>query len=118
MDADNHVFVAWEEHVVSQEKGRCVVHYYLKNFSGELILAVVGTEKSVKHMIYVVSEDYLDAYGHTSTINSETKWRAKRDVVEWLTLLISRHRRSSTISNEKSFFDEVVDEDSYAMTGK
>ncbi|PHT64616.1 hypothetical protein T459_29041 [Capsicum annuum] len=50
-------------------------------------------------MIYVVTKDYLDAFGHTSTINSETKWRAKLDVVGWLTSLISEPHQSSPISN-------------------
>ncbi|KAH0713542.1 hypothetical protein KY289_009501 [Solanum tuberosum] len=97
--ADSHVFSSWEEHVVSQGKGRRVVHYYLKDTSGELILAVVGTEGSSRNMLYVVSEDYLDAFGHTSTINSDTKWRTRKGVVEWLTILISKHHQSPPISN-------------------
>uniref|UniRef100_M0ZXI8 DNA binding protein n=1 Tax=Solanum tuberosum TaxID=4113 RepID=M0ZXI8_SOLTU len=88
-----------EEHVVSQEKGRHVVHHYLKDTSRELILVVVGTEKSSRHMLYVVSEDYLDAFGHTSTMNSDTKWHAGKEVVEWLTFLVSKHHRSPSISS-------------------
>ncbi|PHT64612.1 hypothetical protein T459_29037, partial [Capsicum annuum] len=97
MNTNNRVFFSWEEHRVSKEKGRRVVHYYLKDSLGEL-LSVAGTEKSAKHMIYVVTKHYLDAFGHTNTINSETKWRAKRDVVGWLTSLISEPHRSSPIS--------------------
>ncbi|XP_055832335.1 uncharacterized protein LOC129901224 isoform X2 [Solanum dulcamara] len=97
MDPDNHVFISWEEHVVSQGKGRCVVHYYLKDTSGESILAVVGTERSTRHILYVVSEDYLGAFGHTSTVNSDTKWRARKEVVEWLTFLISKLHQSPPI---------------------
>ncbi|XP_047257416.1 uncharacterized protein LOC107856622 [Capsicum annuum] len=37
--------------------------------------------------------------GHTSNINSETKWCAKRDVVGWMTSMISKHHCSSPISN-------------------
>ncbi|KAH0713905.1 hypothetical protein KY289_009864 [Solanum tuberosum] len=99
MDTDNHVFISWEEHVVSQGKGRRVVHYYLKDTSGELILAVVGTERSTRHILYVVSEDYLDAFGHTSTVNSDTKWRTRKEVEEWLTFLISKHHQSPPISD-------------------
>ncbi|KAJ8526213.1 hypothetical protein K7X08_028690 [Anisodus acutangulus] len=99
MAAENHVFISWEEHIISQEKGHRIVHYYLKVFSGEKILAVVGTERSIRHMMYVVSEDYLDAFGQTKTINSGTKWHAKRDVVEWLAFLISKSHRSSANSN-------------------
>ncbi|XP_015165774.1 uncharacterized protein [Solanum tuberosum] len=99
MDTDSHVFSSWEEHVVSQGKCCRVVHYYLKDTSGELILAVVGTEGSSRNMLYVVSEDYLDTFGHTSTINSDTKWRTRKGVVEWLTVLISKHHQSPPISN-------------------
>ena len=98
MDTDSHVFSSWEERFVSRGKGRRVVHYYLKDTSGELILAVVGTERSSKNMLYVVSKDYLDAFGHTSTVNSDTKWRTKKEVEEWLTFLISKHHRSPPIS--------------------
>ncbi|WMV25948.1 hypothetical protein MTR67_019333, partial [Solanum verrucosum] len=41
MDSYNHVFSSWEGHVVSQGKGCRVVHHYLKDSSGELILVVV-----------------------------------------------------------------------------
>ncbi|KAH0712224.1 hypothetical protein KY289_008183 [Solanum tuberosum] len=84
MDTNSHVFILWEECVVSQGKDHCVVHYYLKDSSGEMILVVVGTERSARHMVFVILEDYLDAFGHTSSINSETKWRAKRDMGEQL----------------------------------
>ncbi|WMV53857.1 hypothetical protein MTR67_047242 [Solanum verrucosum] len=70
-----------------------------KDTSGELILVVVGTEGSSRNMLYVVSEDYLDAFGHTSTINSDTKWRTRKGVVEWLTFLISKHHQSPPISS-------------------
>ncbi|XP_027768660.1 uncharacterized protein LOC107003636 [Solanum pennellii] len=99
MDTDSHVFSSWEERFVSRGKGRRVVHYYLKDTSGDLILAVVGTERSLKNMLYVVSKDYLDAFGHTSTINSDTKWRTRKRVVEWLTNLISKQHQSPPISN-------------------
>lgn len=99
MDTDSHVFSSWEEHIVSSEKGQRVVHFYLKDTLGELILAVVGTEQSSRKILYVVSEDYLDAFGHTSTINSDTKWRTKKRVVEWLAFLISKHHKSPPISD-------------------
>ncbi|KAG5574392.1 hypothetical protein H5410_054526 [Solanum commersonii] len=99
MDTNSHVFILWEERVVSQGKDHRVVHYYLKDSSGEMILVVVGTERSARHMVFVISEDYLDAFGHTSSINSETKWSAKRDIVERLMFLISKHHKSPPISN-------------------
>ncbi|KAL6990643.1 hypothetical protein U1Q18_008761 [Sarracenia purpurea var. burkii] len=91
MSADNNVFVAWEEHIISQEKGNRVVHFFLKNESGDLVLAVVGTERSIRHMIYVVTDEYLQTYGSEGFINASTKWRARREVVDWLTAMVSKH---------------------------
>lgn len=93
MSANNHSFVAWEEHILCHERGNRVVHYYLKDASGDLILAVVGTERSIRHMMYVVSDDFVRAYGSQGSLNSCTKWRARREVVDWLTSLVSRQHR-------------------------
>lgn len=90
--SNNHSFVAWEEHILCHERGNRVVHYYLKDVSGDLVLAVVGTERSIRHMIYVVSDQFLQAYGSKGSVNSCTKWRARREVVDWLTSLVSRQR--------------------------
>ena len=54
MAVNNRCFVEWKEQFVSQERGNRVVHYYLKDSAGESVLAVVGTERSVRHMCYVV----------------------------------------------------------------
>ncbi|XP_073055971.1 uncharacterized protein [Primulina eburnea] len=83
-------FKSWEERVISSEKGNRVVHYYLKGSAGNSVLAVVGTERSIRHMVYVVSEDFIYIYGSTTRIHCETKWRARREVVEWLTSVVSR----------------------------
>lgn len=66
---DRH-FVEWKEHFVSQERGNRVVHYFLKDFSAESILAVVGTERSVRHMFYLVSDDFVRFYGSDNSIHS------------------------------------------------
>ncbi|CAN7114960.1 unnamed protein product [Brassica rapa subsp. narinosa] len=90
MCEDDHHFVEWKEHFVSQERGNRVVHYFLKDSSGESILAVVGTERSVRHMFYVVSEDFVRAYGSENSIDSGFKWRSRREVVDWLTSMLSK----------------------------
>ncbi|KAI3928583.1 hypothetical protein MKW98_024184 [Papaver atlanticum] len=90
MSEEFHGFLEWNEHFVSQEKGNRVVHYYLKDLNGDSILAVVGTERSVRHMIYVVSEEFLHAYGSETSITPCFKWRSKREVVDWLTSLLSK----------------------------
>ncbi|KZV51242.1 hypothetical protein F511_05899 [Dorcoceras hygrometricum] len=40
-------------------------------------------------MTYAVSEDFVYIYGSTTSVHTETKWRARREVVEWLTSLVS-----------------------------
>lgn len=99
MSRDKSIFVEWEEHVISQEKGNRVVHYYLKVSSGDLILAVVGTERSIRHMIYVVSDEFMRAYGCKGSINACTKWRARREVVDWLNWLVAKHGPPPALSN-------------------
>nr|KYP62653.1 hypothetical protein KK1_017194 [Cajanus cajan] len=86
------VFVAWEERVICQERGNRVIHFYLKDALGKSVLAVVGTERSVRHMMYVVPDHFLQAYGSTQPINA-CKWRARREVVDWLTCLVSHNRQ-------------------------
>lgn len=90
MAADNHYFVEWKEHFVSQERGNRVVHYFLKDSAGESVLAVVGTERSVRHMFYVVAEEFLQVYGKESSIHAGYKWRSRREVVDWLTSMLSK----------------------------
>jgi hypothetical protein len=55
---DGPEFVRCREEFLSQEKGSRVVHYYLEDNAGVPRLAVVGKERSLRHMLYVVSEDF------------------------------------------------------------
>jgi len=82
--------VEWKEQFVSQERGNRVVHYYLKDAAGESILAVVGTERSVRHMCYVVAEEFLEICGKDGSIPTGFKWRSRREVVDWLTSTLSK----------------------------
>ncbi|KAG9443502.1 hypothetical protein H6P81_014842 [Aristolochia fimbriata] len=83
-------FVEWEEQFISQEKGNRVVHYYFKDSAGDSVLAVVGTERSLRHMVYVVSDDFSRVYGSDKSNNTCFKWRSRREVVNWLTSLLSK----------------------------
>lgn len=52
-------------------------------------------------MMYIVAEEFVQAYGPLGSVNACTKWRARREVVEWLTSLVSRRfpeELSSTFS--------------------
>lgn len=80
----------WKEQYVSQERGNRVVHYILKDSAGESVLTIVGTERSVRHMFYVVAEEFVQSYGAQVGIHSGFKWRSRREVVDWLTSMISK----------------------------
>lgn len=90
---DNTCFVEWKEQFESKERGNRVVHYYLKDVAGESILAVVGTERSVRHMFYVVSEEFLSAHGGENSDYAGYRWRSRREVVNWLTSMLSKQHR-------------------------
>ncbi|XP_028212608.1 uncharacterized protein LOC114395106 isoform X1 [Glycine soja] len=90
MAVNNRCFVEWKEQFVSQERGNRVVHYYLKDSAGEPVLAVVGTERSVRHMCYVVAEEFLEICGKEGSIPTGFKWRSRREVVDWLTSTLSK----------------------------
>ncbi|KAM7251873.1 hypothetical protein ACFE04_023756 [Oxalis oulophora] len=90
MGGTGNCFVEWKEEFVSQERGRRVVHYFLKNSAAEFVLAVVGTERSLRHMFYVAEEDFLCANGVDSSMYSNFKWRSRREVVDWLTSMLAK----------------------------
>nr|POE58846.1 hypothetical protein CFP56_01631 [Quercus suber] len=90
MTGNSHCFVEWKEQFVSQERGNRVVNYFLKDSTGESIRAIVGTERSVRHMFYVVAEEFLQAYGKESSIHAGYKWLSRREVVDWLTSMLSK----------------------------
>ncbi|KAJ7518075.1 hypothetical protein O6H91_21G053800 [Diphasiastrum complanatum] len=92
-------FVDWDEQFVSHDRGSRVVHYYLKDHNGHAILAVIGTERSLRHMVYVVCDDFLPLAGLDKSTTAAFKWRARREVVEWLTSLIAKSRSSSTFND-------------------
>ncbi|XP_019176883.1 PREDICTED: uncharacterized protein LOC109172190 [Ipomoea nil] len=99
MSGEYRAFVAWEEKFIAEEKGSRIIHYYLKDTVGGSLLAVVGRERSIRHITYTVSGEFLDYYRCWNAPIAGTKWRARRDVVEWLISLVPRHHPSSPISD-------------------
>lgn len=93
-------FLEWKEEFVSIDRGSRIVHYYLKDQHGNAILAVVGTERSLRHMVYVVSDEFLHLPGLAKPSNPSFKWRSRREVVDWLTSLLSKPRSSTTSSGD------------------
>lgn len=90
---DIRCFIEWKEHVVTKEWGKRVVHYYLKDAAGESLLAVVATERSFRHMFYVISDDFLRAYGGANSPYAGYTWKARREVMNWLTSLLSKQHQ-------------------------
>lgn len=81
-------FVSWYEVFVSSDRGRREVHYYLKRGDGSSDLAVVGKEKSLRHMSYhyALQNRFLNSVGLFSSL---TKLKSRREVVEWLSSVVS-----------------------------
>ncbi|KAH1162184.1 hypothetical protein AAZX31_01G075600 [Glycine max] len=76
-------YVSWEEVFMSNDKGRREVHYLLKRRGGGSDLAVLGKEKSLKHM------SYRYAIRNTSSFRPYFKLRSRREVVNWLDSIVS-----------------------------
>ncbi|EEF39579.1 uncharacterized protein LOC8266943 [Ricinus communis] len=118
MTGSGHYFVEWKEQFVSQERGNRVVHYFLKDSAGESILAVVGTERSVRHMFYVVAEEFVQAYGTEHSIHAGFKWRSRREVVDWLTSMLSKqHLQGDRSKSPKHDLTQVLESPEYSMNG-
>ncbi|KAK6149396.1 hypothetical protein DH2020_016921 [Rehmannia glutinosa] len=103
MAANEQYFVEWKEQYVSKERGNRVVHYFLKDNSGESILAVVGTERSVRHMFYVVSDEFFSAHGADNSVHAGFRWRSRREVVNWLTSMLSKQHRQGDSASMLSY---------------
>lgn len=102
MEEARGAYVLWQEVVVSNDKGRRVVHYYLKGAGGGADLAVVGREKSVRHMSYTVPNQFarslmsrphlmpsLPSSSSPQPPGLSFKLRSRREVVDWLSSLVS-----------------------------
>lgn len=98
MSGEYRAFVAWEEKFIVEEKGSRIIHYYLRDTVGGSLLAVVGKERSRRHITYTISAEFLDYYRCWNAPIAGTKWRARRDVVDWLISLVPRNHLPPQIS--------------------
>lgn len=78
-------YVRWEEVFVSADKGRREVHYYLKRSDGSPDLAVIGKEKSLRHMSYHYAFRNRSLFPAASLV----KLKSRREVVDWLKSVVS-----------------------------
>ncbi|KAL2485152.1 Agenet domain-containing protein/bromo-adjacent-like proteiny (BAH) domain-containing protein [Abeliophyllum distichum] len=91
------LYTGWEEEVVSNEKGRREVHYYLKRSGGGgADLVVVGKEKRPRHMSYCYAIKDNKSLLSTLKCSSLLKLRSRREVIDWLNSIVPDvHRRPS-----------------------
>ncbi|XP_052185929.1 uncharacterized protein LOC127797249 [Diospyros lotus] len=80
-------FVRWEEVYSSSDKGRREVHYYLKRMDGTSDLAVVGKEKSSRHMSYRYACRDRSVLPVQASFLS--KLRSRSEVVDWLNSVVT-----------------------------
>ncbi|XP_062187009.1 uncharacterized protein LOC133890582 [Phragmites australis] len=117
---DGPEFVRWREEFLSQERGSRVVHYYLEDAAGGSHLAVIGTERSLRHMLYVVSEDFRRAQGCGGADGGPAlfarKWRSRREVVDWLTSFIPEKTLASKYLKYGPYVDNDIGLDGYGET--
>nr|GMC51441.1 DUF724 domain-containing protein [Ipomoea batatas] len=99
MSGEYRAFVAWEEKFIVEEKGSRIIHYYLRDTVGGSLLAVVGKERSRRHITYTISAEFLDYYKCWNAPIAGTKWRARCDVVDWLISLVPRNHLPPQISD-------------------
>lgn len=98
-------YAGWEEVLVSTEKGRREVHYYLKRCcGGSRDLVVVGKEKSARHMSYryMIKDNKL----LLSILNGapRLKLRSRREVVDWINSILSGALRNPFLKFFGVFF--------------
>ncbi|PPD76062.1 hypothetical protein GOBAR_DD27023 [Gossypium barbadense] len=87
MSGNGHCF-EWQEEFISQDCGNCVVQYFLKDSTSESVCAVIGSQRSIRQMFYVVAEEFVRVYAAENSNHAGFKWRSRREVVDWFTAMI------------------------------
>nr|APR63820.1 agenet domain-containing family protein [Populus tomentosa] len=79
-------YVSWEEVNVSSDKGRREVKYYLKKNDGGIDLAIIGKEKSLRHMSYYFA---ISIRSNFYSMTPPVKLKSRREVIDWLNSIVS-----------------------------
>ncbi|KAL0463602.1 UNVERIFIED_CONTAM: hypothetical protein Slati_0247800 [Sesamum latifolium] len=104
-------YVGWEEVLVSTEKGRREVHYYLKRCGGGRDLVVVGKEKSARHMSYHYAikdnKSLLPIFNRSFGL----KLRSRREVIDWLSSILSGEQPNGSLRQFQGGMESELDAD-------
>uniref|UniRef100_A0A7N0URW9 Agenet domain-containing protein n=1 Tax=Kalanchoe fedtschenkoi TaxID=63787 RepID=A0A7N0URW9_KALFE len=84
MSAGKRMFQSWEERMICEERGKRVVHFYLKDAAGGTVLVITGRETTIRHFKYCVTEEFSAAHGLRGSSAKPLKWRSRREAVKWL----------------------------------
>lgn len=80
-------YEAWEEVAVSTDRGRREVHFFLRRRDGAKDLAVVGRERTLRHMSYHCALRSRSAIG-LGDYALVSSLKSRREVVDWLNSVI------------------------------
>ena len=70
---------------MSSDKGRREVHYYLKRIGGGSDLAVIGKEKSLRHMSYYYA---IRNRSLLLSLKPPLKLKSRREVIYWFSSIV------------------------------
>ncbi|KAL6573678.1 hypothetical protein OROHE_002137 [Orobanche hederae] len=110
------LYVDWKEVVVSTDKGRREVHYYLKRGGGGSgsggDLVIVGKEKSAGHMSYRYTTKNNKLLPSILNHSSTLKLRSRKEVIDWLSSILSVNSRSISKRRlrDSQFLFPILDE--------
>ncbi|CAI7900351.1 unnamed protein product, partial [Closterium sp. NIES-53] len=79
-------YASWQEIPVRLTRGNRLLHFVLHTVDGDAVLAAVGVERSVRHMIFTIPETFRYPIGAKKVPKS--KYRTRRELEGWLESLI------------------------------
>ncbi|KAK4430198.1 hypothetical protein Salat_1320500 [Sesamum alatum] len=104
-------YVSWEEVMVSSEKGRREVHYYLKRCGGGRDLVVVGKEKSARHMSYHYAIKDNKSLLPILNRSFRLKLRSRREVIDWFSSILSGEQHNGSLGQFQGGMESELDND-------
>lgn len=98
-------FISYEEKEISKEKGKRLVYYFLTDEDGNKFLVAVGKEKSLRHMTYNMTNKFHAMMTATATswTAATLQWKSRRDLISWLSLIVSDNILSGSLPTCSKF---------------